>query len=50
MTVKQSSAIGKRLRLSPVFPLLHTERASFPAFRVPSNVIYSIISSSLLRV
>jgi len=29
-------AIGKRLKLSPVFPLLHTERASFQAFRAPS--------------
>lgn len=46
---QQSSAIGKRLKLSPAFPLLHTERASFPAFRVPSNVIYWIISSMLLH-
>ena len=30
-------AIGKRLKLSPAFPLLHTERASFQAFRVPSG-------------
>ena len=30
-------AIGKRLKLSPAFPLLHTERASFQAFRVPSS-------------
>jgi hypothetical protein len=30
-------AIGKRLMLSPAFPLLHTERDSFPSFRVPSS-------------
>jgi hypothetical protein len=30
-------AIGKRLRLSPAFPLLRTERASFQAFRGPSS-------------
>jgi hypothetical protein len=30
-------AIGKHLMLSPAFPLLHTERASFQAFRVPSS-------------
>ena len=34
---KESLAIGKRLKLSPAFPLLHTERASFPSFRVPSS-------------
>ena len=33
----QNVAIGKRLKLSPAFPLLHTERASFQAFRVPSG-------------
>ena len=30
-------AIGKRLMLSPAFPLLRTERDSFPSFRVPSS-------------
>ena len=30
-------AIGKRLKLSPAFPLLRTERASFQAFRGPSS-------------
>ena len=30
-------AIGKHLKLSPAFPLLHTERDSFPSFRVPSS-------------
>ena len=29
--------IGKRLKLSPAFPLLRTERDSFPSFRVPSS-------------
>ena len=29
--------IGKRLKLSPAFPLLHTERASFQTFRAPSS-------------
>jgi hypothetical protein len=33
-------AIGKRLRLSPAFPLLRTERASFPAFGGPSTDMY----------
>ena len=30
-------AIGKPLKLSPAFPLLRTERASFQAFRAPSS-------------
>jgi hypothetical protein len=33
-------AIGKRLKLSPAFPLLRTERASFPAFGGPSTDMY----------
>jgi hypothetical protein len=41
LAVKQapplSVTIGKRLMLSPAFPLLHTGRASFPASGVPSN-------------
>lgn len=35
--VAELLAIGKRLILSPAFPLLHTERDSFPSFRVPSS-------------
>ena len=35
--LQQLLAIGKHLKLSPAFPLLHTERDSFPSFRVPSS-------------
>lgn len=38
--IKLKLAIGKRLKLSPAFPLLHTERDCFPSFRVPSNEMY----------
>lgn len=34
----QAIGIGKDLMLSPPFPLLHTVRASFPAYGVPSIV------------
>lgn len=34
---RETLAIGKRLMLSPAFPLLRTERDSFPSFRVPSS-------------
>ncbi len=30
----------KTNRLSPAFPLLHTEYDSFPSFRAPSNAMY----------
>jgi hypothetical protein len=35
--IKEKLAIGKHLKLSPAFPLLRTERASFPAFGGPST-------------
>ena len=38
-------AIGKRLMLSPAFPPLHTERATFTALRVPSVLFISFLLS-----
>ncbi|TFB12880.1 hypothetical protein E3U55_16960, partial [Filobacillus milosensis] len=35
--------IGKGLKLSPPFPLVHTVRATFTAYGVPTNSIHSFL-------
>ena len=37
LLIEVKLVIGKHLKLSPAFPLLRTERDSFPSFRVPSS-------------
>jgi len=37
-------AIGKPLKLSLAFPLLHTVRESFPSYGVPSIVNHSLLN------
>jgi len=42
--------IGKALKLSPPFPLLHTVRAAFTAYGVPTSPIQLIIDTSDITI